>query len=100
MSLPMRMLAEAREELDASIAWYEEQREGLGERFLTRIDEILLRIGASPEVHARIYGEVRKAVVQRFPYIVLYRVEPTEVVVLSVFHTSRNPAEWQRRADS
>jgi plasmid stabilization system protein ParE len=97
MSLPIRLLAEAREELDAGIDWYEEQREGLGDLFLTRVDEALSRIGTFPEMHGRVFGEVRKAVVQRFPYIVLYRIEPSEVVVISVFHTSQDPSIWQRR---
>jgi hypothetical protein len=32
-----------------------------------------------------------------FPYIVLYREDQGELVVVSVFHTSRDPADWQSR---
>jgi toxin ParE1/3/4 len=59
---------------------------------------VLRRIAAQPRLHAAVYQDVRKAVVSRFPYIVLYREEPGEVVVISVFHTSRDPSEWQLRA--
>jgi hypothetical protein len=35
---------------------------------------------------------------KRFPYAVFFAVEDEIIVVLAVLHTSRNPAEWQRRA--
>ena len=54
-------------------------------------------IAASPRLHRVVYKNVRKAVVQRFPYILLYHEESGEVVVISVFHTSRDPARWQSR---
>ncbi len=46
---------------------------------------------------AAVYGDVRKAVVRRFPYVVLYREDAAEVVVIAVFHTSRDPSIWQAR---
>ena len=65
---------------------------------IVKVREVLNRIAANPRLHAAIYGDVRKAVVARFPFIVLYRDEGTEVVVISVFHTSRDPSIWQSRA--
>jgi len=50
-------------------------------------------------MHGIVHYDVRKAVVTRFPYIVLYREEAGEVLVISVFHTSRDPAVWQARLD-
>jgi toxin ParE1/3/4 len=51
----------------------------------------------TPKLHAVVLGEVRKAVVRRFPYCIYYREEEAGVRVLAVFHTSRDPAEWERR---
>ena len=48
-------------------------------------------------MHGTVYQDVRKAVIRRFPFIVLYREDQGEIVVLSVFHTARNPAIWQSR---
>ena len=45
----------------------------------------------------RMHDLARKAVVSRFPYVVLYREEAGEVVVISVFHTARDPSIWQSR---
>jgi plasmid stabilization system protein ParE len=98
MSLPVRLLPEARAEFDAATDWYEQQRPGLGAAFVARVREVLNRIATNPKLHATVYQDVRKAVVRQFPYVVLYREEPGEVVVIAVFHTARDPADWQSRA--
>jgi len=97
MSLPIRLLPEAKTEFDAAADWYEQQRTGLGLDFVARVREVLDRIAANPQLHAQVYNDVRKAVVKRFPYIVLYREDGGDVVVIAVFHTSRDPAVWQSR---
>ena len=84
MSLPIRLLPEARDEFDAAVDWYEQQRPGLGTAFLDRVRDVLARIAANPQLHAILYQDVRKAVVQKFPYVVLYKEESGEVVVIAV----------------
>ena len=98
MSLPVRLLPEARAEFDDAADWYEQKQAGLGVDFVAKVREVFDRIAANPALHAKVYHDVRKAVVARFPYLVLYREEPGEVLVISVFHTSRDPAVWQSRA--
>ena len=98
MSLSIRLVPEARAEFDDAANWYEQQQVGLGQDFVARVRQVLDRIATDPQLYAPIYGPVRKASVSRFPYIVLYREEPGEVVVISVFHTSRDPSTWQARA--
>src|SRR5262245_52810411 len=97
MSPPIRFLPEARDEYDQAADWYEQQRPGLGVDFIARVREVLQRIAANPRIHGVVYQDVRKAVVRRFPYVVLYREDQGEVVVISVFHTSRDPSIWQSR---
>ena len=98
MSLPIRLLPEARDEFDAAADRYEQQRPGLGAAFVARVREVFQRISANPQLHAVVYQDIRKAVVRQFPYIVLYREEAGEVLVISVFHTARDPSIWQARA--
>src|SRR4051812_43089952 len=97
MSLPLRLLPEARAEFDDAADRYELQQAGLGVDFVARVREVFQRIAANPRLHATVYRDVRKAVVRRFPYIVLYREEAGEVIVIPVFHTSRDPSIWQSR---
>jgi len=66
--------------------------------FLTQVQAVLDRISATPELYAQVFQDVRRAVVQRFPYAVFYKIEPQQVVVLAVFHSRRDPKIWQERA--
>jgi plasmid stabilization system protein ParE len=97
MKWPIRLVPEAKAEFDADADWYEEKQIGLGVDFVAKVRDVLNRIAKNPRIHATIHGDVRKAVVQRFPYIVLCVEEPDEVVVIAVFHTSRDPAIWKKR---
>ncbi len=96
MSLPIRLLPEARDEFDAAVDWYEQQRPGLGTTFLDRVRDVLGRISANPQLGV-VYQDVRKAVVRKFPYVVLYKEEAREVLDIAVFHSKRDPAIWQGR---
>jgi len=98
VSLPIIFRPEARAEFDEAYDWYEGQNAGLGEAFADQVQQVLDRIAAMPQMHATVLGDVRKAVVVRFPYCVYYREEASCVRVLSVFHSSRDPRIWQGRA--
>jgi hypothetical protein len=52
--------------------WYEERRDGLGFEFLGEIKMVLERITDNPLRHAEIYRSVRRSLVRRFPYAVVY----------------------------
>ncbi|MGK2910713.1 MAG: type II toxin-antitoxin system RelE/ParE family toxin [Sphingobium sp.] len=97
MSLPLRLLPKARFEYDEAADWYEACGVGLGIDFIARVRAVFHRITATPRIHGKVMGNVRKANVSRFPYIVLYEEFDDEVLVIAVFHTSRDPKEWARR---
>ena len=98
MKKPVRLLPEARVEFNEATDWYEQQWAGLGVTFVARVRDVLGRITTDPQRHATVYLDVRKVLVPKFPYVVLYREEPNEVLVISVFHTSRDPSIWKSRA--
>ena len=97
MSLPVVFRAAAQAEFDAAAAWYEEQRPGLGGDFVAAVQQVLDTIADHPERYAVASGDVREALVSRFPYCVYYRIRSDRVVVIAVFHTSRDPSVWQGR---
>ena len=97
MNLPIRLLPAAREEFDAAAHWYEKAQAGLGESFVAQIDEVLSRISLQPRQYVLVHEHVRKAVVKRFPFVVLFRLKPTEIIVIAVFHTMRSPSDWLSR---
>lgn len=94
MGLPAVYRRKVGKDLAGAYGWYEEQRPGLGEEFLAAVGASFDAIEQVPESFGRIHGEVRRAVVSRFPYAVFYRIEPKQVVVLTVLHTARDPKLW------
>jgi len=72
VSLPVVLDPEARDEFDQAYDHYERQRAGLGERFADAVQAVLDRIGEMPWLHRTVVGDIRRAVVHRFPYCVYY----------------------------
>ena len=92
----LRRVAEL--EFDQSIVWYESRRKGLGLEFRAAIEHCFDRIADHPESFPKIRGEVRRAVIlRRFPFVVHFLMEPERIVILSVFHTSREPEHIKYR---
>ena len=88
----------AEQEFDDAIAWYEGEREGLGQEFRATIEQYFQRIADNPELFPKIRGDVRRAVVlRRFPYVIHFLIEKDRVVIMSVFHTSREPEQLKNR---
>ena len=97
MNLPVRFLREARSEFRDAVEWYEDRQVGLGLTFISRVRDVLNSVSADSERHAVVYLDVRKAVVRNFPYVVLYRADGAEILIVSIFHTSREPRAWKSR---
>lgn len=98
MSLPLVYRRAVGRDLAVAFAYYEDQLEGLGERFLLAVDSAFDAIERYPEMFAKVHGDVRRAIVSQFPYAVFYRIEPERVVLFRVLHTARDPRAWPRRA--
>jgi len=76
--------------------WYEDRRPGLGTEFRTALDETIDRIAGNPTQFRRVRGEIRRAILSRFPYAVYFRVTGNDVVVLAV-NGRQHPRRWQSR---
>jgi plasmid stabilization system protein ParE len=85
------------EALDAR-DWYEARSPGLGLAFAQALDATFEAIVQRPEAFARVRGELRQALLRRFPYSVLFAHDGDEVVVTTVHHHRRDPRRWQSRA--
>lgn len=83
-------------DIDAAKQWYESQRSGLGQRFVTSVEDALRRIQRFPEAYGSIFGEARHVIMRSFPYILVYTYENEEVVVHAVYHSGRDD-DWKSR---
>lgn len=97
MSLPIAFRPEARAELIDAWIWHEEQRPGLGDELEACVEAAVGAAARSPFGHQRVYAEVRRVLVKRFPYGVYYLVEGEVLLVLAVAHSRRKPHYWADR---
>jgi len=89
----------AQNELEDSSEWYEEQSIGLGDCFADVIYSSINSIVKTPEAYQNRKGNSREYVVDKFPFIIVYRFLKKEntIYVLHIFHTSRHPKRKYRR---
>jgi hypothetical protein len=88
---------EADQELEAAALWYERQRVGLGEEFLCEFERTLSRICEAP-LQWRLFDNInRKLNFDRFPYALVYSVEPDAIRLKAVMHLHRRPLYWMDR---
>lgn len=97
MPLPLVFRRIAQLELDESISWYENRRVGLGKQFRIEIEMHLERIAKQPQHFRKIRGQVRRVVLQHFPYSIYFLPEVDRIIVLAVFHGRRAPQNLERR---
>jgi plasmid stabilization system protein ParE len=73
--------------------WYEDKSEGLGEIFLAELETCIQKIKSEPVLYSKVKKNFRQLSLKRFPYVVVYELIKTEVIVFAIFHTSRNPKD-------
>jgi plasmid stabilization system protein ParE len=78
--------------------WYEKEAPGLGRRFRAAVVAAIQRMAANPSQFPQIYKDVRRTLLRRFPYALLFVIEADErLTIIACFHGSRDPARWQKR---
>ena len=81
-----------------AIDWYGEKQIGLGDSFLKALEDAIAAIQRDPLAFPVVLGSsVRRALTQRFPYSIIYTVTGEEILIIAVFHSSRNPIIWRGR---
>jgi plasmid stabilization system protein ParE len=88
---------EAEAELLAAARFYEGKSKGLGLDFLAEVRQAARGIAARPNSGRKFSRRLRRILVPRFPYGLLYRVEPALVFIVAVAHLHRRPGYWLRR---
>jgi toxin ParE1/3/4 len=87
----IKFIPESADELQDSALWYEDQKRGLGSNFMLSIEATLDSIQRNPFLFPIVRNQTRRAVVKRFPYSVFYQIDHDVIIVLAVFHMSRDP---------
>src|SRR5262245_14090099 len=97
MSLPIELLSGADADLQEIFNKFEEYREGFGIEFFLAVDAYLARMGAFPEIAPRYIENVRRQVMQDFPYGIFYQVFPTRILVTAILDLRQDPEKIRQR---
>lgn len=88
---------EALNEYAEAVQYYTEQRVEVSQAFIDAIEDTVYRIRKAPTHYAAINEDVRRCMACKFPYGVLYTIEPDYILILAVMHCSREPGYWKSR---
>jgi plasmid stabilization system protein ParE len=98
--MKIRFLTLAQREVDDAVLWYEQHAEGLSRDFLDELDRIVRLVRIYPLMGTQIEPEIRRFLLTRFPYSVIYGIDEDTIVVIAVAHQHRQPRYWVDRIDS
>ncbi|TKB67812.1 MAG: type II toxin-antitoxin system RelE/ParE family toxin [Nitrospira sp.] len=93
-------LPSAEEEMIAAAQYYQQQSAGLGSEFLIEVERTVAAVLTYPEAAPMVKKEIRRRLLKRFPFGVLYAVTADEVVIVAVMHLRRRPGYWEDRLHS
>jgi hypothetical protein len=68
LSLAVIFRPAAEQEIREAHAWYEEKHPGLGDAFVSEVEQAAGRVRERPELYAEVHGPIRRALFHRFPY--------------------------------
>jgi plasmid stabilization system protein ParE len=89
--------AAARADLDDALKWYEAHAPEIAPQFHQALRAVVGRIAENPRQFPSSSQQTRRALLRRFPYIVIFRAARNAAYVVAVFHTSRDPTAWRQR---
>ena len=87
----------AQSEFADAIAYYDEQRFGLGLEFEEKVAQALERINHYPEAWSALSSRVRRCILNRFPYSVIYEIRSEIIIIVAIQHHHKKPESWRSR---
>ena len=90
----VRFLRPAEQEMLDAAHYYEQQATGLGIDFLNKIEFAIHDISEDPERWPVVRTSIHRRLIPRFPYGLLYRIDPDEILILATMHLHRHPDYW------
>ncbi|XOB61283.1 type II toxin-antitoxin system RelE/ParE family toxin [Campylobacterota bacterium DY0563] len=84
-------------EIKGSYTWYEEKLQGLGNKFLSELEEGFLAIQNFPDTWATFQFGFKRYILNKFPFSIIYKTNSEEIFIIAVMHNSRKPAYWLDR---
>ena len=87
----------AADEAEAAERWYRERNEIASARFQRELDRAVDLISERPNAGSPYLGSIRRVLLRRFPFFVVYRVRGDNAQIVAVAHARRLPGYWRAR---
>ena len=97
MTRPLRLHDAADVELNEAADYYDLESPGLGDVFLEQVEKGFRRIREHPDAAAEVAPGIRKLVLTRFPFAIIYATRADTVRVLAIAHQRKRPYYWRSR---
>lgn len=89
---------EAQAEFLAAVQYYEDCQHGLGRRFRHVVEFAIQKIVETPFRYRVLKAPFRRHLLSKFPYSIIYSIEPDHIRIIAVAHNKRKPGYWLNRA--
>ena len=80
-----------------AVQFYTESRIELAQAFINAVEDAIFRSVESPTRWRVIDEDIRRCLTRKFPYGILYTIEPDFILIVAVMHCSREPGYWKNR---
>ena len=88
---------DARAEFLDAVRYYEECKKGLGRRFRIAIETAVQHVLENPFLYRLLKAPFRRYLLPKFPYSIIYSIEPDHIHIIAVAHLKRKPEYWLNR---
>lgn len=88
---------EAEADLRESHSWYLNRSDEVANDFLQTLFDCGNTIVRYPQAFPVVLGNARRAVLQRFPYNIIFTIEGEIIYIHAIYHGKRAPVGWMRR---
>ncbi len=89
----------AKEELNDGIEYYEIEVDGLGGKFKDEVKRVINIISNMPQIGSPESNNIRKYILHKFPYKILYSIENDHIYIVAIAHMHREPRYWINRVN-
>ena len=88
---------EALEEYLNAVSYYAKISTQLAESFIKSVESGINNICEHPKTWLIVEDDVRRCLINRFPFGIYYCIEDNIIVIYAVMHMSRHPDYWKKR---
>ena len=96
MNYSLRLRPELVEDAHEAFVRYESAATGLGHELLRCYFAAVAVAQREPLLFRKVYRDFRRVLLDRFPYVLYFRIEQEIVVIFLLVHGARNPAMIRR----